>query len=65
MRGCQERAVLVVADDRQIDQEAEHARAEQIPESRRNQEAERSLVRELDAAVVNDFVLAVSFHHQQ
>ena len=36
---------LKVADDRQIDQEAEDSRSDEIPEPDRNQEIERPLVR--------------------
>src|SRR3546814_13460286 len=36
---------LVVADDRQVDQKAEHAGAEEVPEAHRHQEIERPLIR--------------------
>ena len=40
------RANFEVADDGQVDEEAEHARADEIPEAHGHQEIERPLVRQ-------------------
>jgi hypothetical protein len=57
VRRGEERPVLEVAHERQVDEEAQHARAEQVPERGGDQEPERGFVRELDAARFDDTVL--------
>ena len=48
MVGGQVRADLVIAHDRQIDQETENAGANEIPHADRDQEVERPFVRQVD-----------------
>ena len=51
--GGQLRADLVVADDRQVDEEAEHAGPQEVPEPDRGQEQHRPAMRELGLAAAH------------